>query len=127
MSFLLSSSPVFASGWGLWAEKDTLEEFLPIDYDEILAFGDQFVMCSKTESGFSSTETRYGVYNWAQDYWAFDYEDGVIPNCNEYFYMGEGLFCACDEERGYSAYQKPGGQVVRPARAPEIMGGNPIR
>ena len=59
-------------------------------YDDITAFGDQYVLLKKTESGFSSSEVLYGVYDWESDEWLMEFQS--FPGFLRAHYLGEGMF-----------------------------------
>ena len=67
------NTSVYASDSALKA----LHDFLDIEYDDIKAYGDHYVICHETRSGFSETNEYYGVYDWLNDEWCIEYE--AIP------------------------------------------------
>ena len=85
------------------------DEWIDVDYDEIVAEGDEYYLLKKNISGFTENRMEYAIYNWEEQCFALDYIDlpednrvsvsigapsgtKIINDNLEFIYNGDGVF-----------------------------------
>lgn len=73
-------------------EYEVFDEYLPVEYTDKIAWGGDYILLEKTETGFSASDHYYGLYDYINGNWVMEYQlfnEGYFEDAE---YAGDGIF-----------------------------------